>query len=80
MSRGVEAAHQRDVEKMSTGNKSTEPQNWYGYSLVFEHVVNTEEMECDLGKEARVHLSPFNASWMRVFQLQQEAQEDQEIV
>jgi hypothetical protein len=55
---------------MSNDNKFTEPQNWYGYSLVFEHVVNTEEMECDLWKEARVHLSPFNASWMRVFQLQ----------
>ena len=39
---------------------------WYGYSLKFDYVVNIADMECGLWKEARIYLSPFDTSWMRV--------------
>lgn len=42
---------------------------WYGYSLAFDYAVNTDEMECDLLKEARIHLSPFVSDWIRVRKL-----------
>lgn len=64
--RGMPIKKLAKVKKPAAKLMDSPSQSWYGYSLVFDYVVNLDDMTCDLWKESRLHLDPFYSSLMRI--------------